>query len=130
VENQVQANLRIPVLLSTPAPVRFVSIEPMLSPVDLSELTLGDHVFNALECDVAATDDGEFKGATLDWVICGGESGTSARPMAPDWAEALHDQCKSADLPFFMKQMSGKTRAERECIPDHINCRQFPGERQ
>lgn len=83
-ENQPMADLRIPILLSIPAVVHGVSVEPMVGAVDLSRW---------LE-----PDDG------LDWVICGGESGPNARPMHPDWARSLRDQCKVTDTPFFFKQ--------------------------
>ena len=103
-ENQEMANERIPFLLQFPAAVRFVSVEPMLGPVMLPPV-----------CD-----------RLLDWVICGGESGQKARPMKLEWAESLHDQCKAAGVSFFMKQMSGRTKAEREAIPAHIDVQQFP----
>lgn len=98
-ENQEQANIRIPVLLKIPAAVRFVSIEPMLSPIDISNYLKvinesGWHDFG-----------GPFSGRNkLDWVICGGESGHKARPMHPDWVRSLRDQCKAAEVPFFFKQ--------------------------
>lgn len=96
-ENQETADERIPLLLKTPAAVRFVSIEPMLGPVSfrwsawdgLGTKKITDHL------------DGL---RMLDWVICGGESGPGARPMHPDWARSLRDQCKEAAVPFFFKQ--------------------------
>lgn len=90
-ENQKLANERIPILLGIPAAVRFVSIEPMLGPVDpwLPEKRKGfvSHVH----------------GKGVDWVICGGETGPGARPMHPGWARSLRDQCESSDVPFFFK---------------------------
>ena len=77
-ENQEMADRRIPILLQIPAVVRFVSVEPMLGPVDL-----------ARGCE------------KIDWVICGGETGPNARPMHPDWVRSLRDQCQSAGVPFF-----------------------------
>jgi protein gp37 len=104
-ENQAMADERIPVLLSIPAARRFVSIEPMLGPVDL-RLTRGTrdedyHGYN---------DDGPIdyvitsRADDLHWVICGGETGPGARPMHPDWPRSLRDQCTSAGVPFFFKQ--------------------------
>ena len=110
-ENQEMAEERIPFLLQIPAAVRFVSVEPMLGPVSIGPL---EDVHRA------------YFSRQLDWVICGGESGQKARPMNLEWAESLHDQCKAAGVSFFMKQMSGKTRAEREAIPAHIDVQQFP----
>ncbi len=102
-ENQQRADERIPILLKIPAAVRFVSVEPMLGPV-------------ALDAVCAATDGYMQKIKTLldgiDWVICGGESGPGARPMHPDWARSLRDQCQAAGVPFFFKQWGGWTESE------------------
>lgn len=98
VENQAAAEERIPLLLQTPAAVRFVSCEPLLGPVDLRTVMLndGDGLGEGLF--------GHGDGAGLDWVICGGESGPGARPMHPEWARLLRDQCAAARVPFFFKQ--------------------------
>lgn len=91
VENQTEADRRIPHLLAAPATVRFLSCEPLLGPVDLTR-------WSGIEGD------GGTMGFGLDWVICGGESGPGARPMHPDWARSLRDQCVAAGVPFFFKQ--------------------------
>ena len=78
-ENQKRADERIPILLQIPAVVRFVSVEPMLEPVNLANC------------------------GKIDWVICGGETGPGARPMHPDWVRNLRDQCQNAGVPFFFK---------------------------
>lgn len=102
--NQEEADRDIPKLLATPAAVRFLSMEPLLGPVDLMRsdyLTakLGSYPFKGIHAD------GRTKLLhMLDWVIAGGESGPSARPMHPDWARSLRDQCKSAGVPFLFKQ--------------------------
>lgn len=125
VEDQRWANERIPVLLDTPASVRFISAEPLLGPVDLTRLPLGklenpddecgaeqccggQLYQNALDnwaafCD-GSSDPESICAESLDWVIVGGESGPNARPMHPDWARSLRDQCAAADVPFFFKQ--------------------------
>jgi protein gp37 len=82
VENQQWADIRIPALLDTPAAVRFLSCEPLLGPINL----------------------GEPADTRVDWVIVGGESGRGARPMHPDWARSLRDQCTAAGVPFLFKQ--------------------------
>ncbi len=95
VENQPAADERIHLLLQTPAAVRFLSCEPLLGPLDLSiyleeEGYIGDQYVRP-----------------LDWVICGGESGSSKqnpRPMHPDWARSIRDQCVANDVPFLFKQ--------------------------
>jgi len=84
---QADADKNIPELLKCRnlAPVLFVSAEPLLGPVDLSAIPAGI--------------DGK-----INWVITGGESGHHARPMHPDWARGLRDQCQAAGVPFFFKQ--------------------------
>lgn len=102
-ENQEQADKRIPVLLQTPAAVRFVSVEPMLGPVDLSEW-LGithDEYYGKWTVDERGCISGKW---WPDWVICGGETGPGARPMHPDWARSLRDQCQAAGVAYFFKQ--------------------------
>lgn len=94
VENQTEADRRIPHLLAVPAAVRFLSVEPMLGPVDLT------HISGKAGLDPHWS----MKQAGLSWVICGGESGPNARPMHPDWARSLRDQCVAAGVPFFFKQ--------------------------
>ena len=100
-EDQTRADERIPDLLTTPAAVRFVSAEPLLSAVDFTSIKVGgaDSLYRAN----ALTGDG-VDGQRLSWIIAGGESGPEARPMHPDWVRAIRDQCKDADTPFFFKQ--------------------------
>jgi protein gp37 len=100
-ENQRYADLRIPHLLATPAAVRFLSVEPMLGPVDLSEW-LSDEFF--CDCHMAPPLYEPHDHRGIDWVICGGESGPGARPMHPDWVRDLRDQCVAAGVPFHFKQ--------------------------
>jgi protein gp37 len=102
VENQQYADERIPLLLQTPAAVRFLSVEPMLGPVDLTQWTSGCRSAEGHEDCVACSQGKRLDG--LDWVIVGGESGAGARPMHPDWARSIRDQCTAAGVPFFFKQ--------------------------
>ena len=115
--NQDEADRDIPKLLATPAAVRFVSIEPMLGPVDLKLMQYEDS--NERDGDGRIIANTRRRG--LHWVICGGESGPHARPMHPQWARSLRDQCEAARVPFFMKQMT--KRAE---IPADLMTREFP----
>lgn len=92
-EDQQRAGERIPDLLATPAAVRFVSVEPMLGPIDLRQWTLAEHGRRAI---------GEHPG--ISWVIVGGESGPGARPMHPQWVRSIRDQCQAAGVSFFFKQ--------------------------
>lgn len=117
VEDQATADERIADLLRIPARVRFLSMEPLLTPVDIRpyladfELGLGSGRGN------------------LHWVIVGGESGPQARPMHPDWARSIRDQCRAAGVPFLFKQWgewtpwpgfdpAGKGRPVRAVFPD------------
>lgn len=110
VEDQARADERIPDLLATPAAVRWISAEPLLGPVDLRHLPA---LIAGVDRPLLRTDALHGKhhcGAgwspvqRLDWVVVGGESGKGARPMHPDWARSLRDQCAAADVPFFFKQ--------------------------
>lgn len=97
VEDQKAADERIPLLLQTPAAVRFVSCEPLLGAVDLSGYLTGLYI-------LGERPELTINEPSLNWVICGGESGPGARPMHPDWARSLRDQCQAAQVPFFFKQ--------------------------
>jgi protein gp37 len=96
VENQQWADIRIPALRDTPAAVRWLSCEPLLGPVDLSQ-----HLVPA-EPAPAFTD--AWDRGDLGWIVTGGESGPGARPMQPSWALSLRDQCADAGVPFLFKQ--------------------------
>lgn len=118
VEDQTRADERIPDLLATPAAVRFLSCEPLLGPVDLRY---------SLYHTPSAT-----WPAKLAWVIAGGESGPGARPMHPDWARSLRDQCAAAGVPFHFKQWGEFVPCVADdeghglrCYPDGADCDAF-----
>jgi len=90
VEDQSTADQRIPLLLKTPAAVRWVSVEPLLGMVDLRA-----------SCWKSWTPN---RSAHIDWVVAGGESGPNARPIHPDWVRNLRDQCAAAGVPLLFKQ--------------------------
>lgn len=111
-EDQETANKRIPLLLQTPAAVRFISAEPLLGEIDLRSylprrLALDELPGNAMN-------DGCSEGWTegLNWVIIGGESGPNARPCHLAWCSRLIVQCKMAKVAVFMKQMGGNISDE------------------
>jgi protein gp37 len=106
-EDQPRADLRVPALLDTPAAVRFISAEPLLGPIDLKQAvrTVGSersHGLTASYVHAGGCCEQRFHG--IDWVIVGGESGHGARPIHPDWARTLRDQCTAAGSSFFFKQ--------------------------
>jgi protein gp37 len=105
VENQQTADERIPHLLRVPAAVRFLSMEPLLGPVDLTNLPQpsGD-VIDGLSGWTEFKVNGGARVRGVNWVIVGGESGPNARPMHPNWARSIRDQCQAAGVPFFFKQ--------------------------
>ncbi|NBJ13238.1 phage Gp37/Gp68 family protein [Microvirga arsenatis] len=111
-EDQTRANERIPDLLATPAAVRWVSAEPLLGPIDFMRINrpapLGS--MSALLCE-------EDQRAWLNWIVVGGESGPGARPMHPDWARSIRDQCATAGVPFFFKQW-GNYLPAGQCMAD------------
>lgn len=111
-EDQQRADERIPYLLDTPAVRRFVSIEPMLGPVDLNRLFwesasgLGGGWESCLSGKQFNPWLGEmFDAPKLDWVIAGCESGPGRRPVKVEWFRSLRDQCEASGVPFFLKQM-------------------------
>lgn len=107
VVHQAEADRDVPKLLATPAAVRFLSIEPMLGPIDLTSIRQPLAGDSYTEGNVLVRKDTLNLGAarpSIDWVICGGESGPNARPMHPDWARSLRDQCAAAAVPFLFKQ--------------------------
>ena len=100
VVNQEEADRDIPKLLAIPAHKRFLSIEPMLGPVDLERPRPGPDLGQEGNkiCQPWLIQSG------IDWIIAGGESGPGARPAQPDWFRSLRDQCAAAGVPFFFKQ--------------------------
>ena len=159
VVNQAEADRDIPKLLAVPAARRFLSMEPLLGPVDLGAW-IGDescHVCSSRfygdemnlkpggvqtvnfedqpedeenirrVCPTCGTVDivgevgevdEEERGGGLHWVIVGGESGPGARPMHPDWARSLRDQCQAAGVPFMFKQWGEWLPGENEQHPE------------
>lgn len=105
VEDQATANERIPILLDTPAAIRFVSYEPALGPVDFSAFT-----------------------NRLDWIIAGTESGRNPRPYGIHWFSAAKAQCEANGVPFFMKQLTDHCGRKLPMAnwPASLRVRQFP----
>jgi protein gp37 len=107
VVNQAEADRDIPKLLAVPVAVRFLSMEPLLGPVDLTEVAIArpdlraSSIIDVLQGTGGLASDPKGR---IDWIIVGGESGLHARPMHPDWARSLRDQCNAAGVPFFFKQ--------------------------
>jgi protein gp37 len=95
VEDELAARQRLPVLANTPAWLRFVCCEPLLGPVDLRPWA-----------------------GSIGWVIAGGETGPGARPLHPDWAQGLRDQCEAASIPFFFKAWGAHKAGRR--LEGHI----------
>ena len=120
VEDQTTADKRIPLLLDTPAAVRWISAEPLLGPMSLTKEYLsmkcgGAYPFRSLG--------DEHRTKLIDllgWVVVGGESGPKARPMHPAWARSLRDQCAAAAVPFLFKQWG-------EWQPVHPSGASIPG---
>ncbi len=92
-ENQQRLDERIVHLLDTPATVHFLSLEPVLGPIEL-----GTWFWSAMN---------PYHKCHVEWVIMGGESGPNYRPDNIDWYKAVRDQCQAAGVPFFLKQYAG-----------------------
>lgn len=105
VVNQEEAKRDIAKLLDAPARVRWLSCEPLLGPLNLR---------------------GPMATGLLDWVIVGGESGKAARPMAPEWARDIRDQCAAAGVPFHFKQWGGVKPKSNGHLLDGAEHRAFP----
>ncbi len=101
---QKELDDRLAHLLRCPAAVRFLSLEPLLGPIDLGEA----HV---KACPVRGA--GKHVCPNVDWVIVGGESGPNARPCNVAWVRSIRDQCKAAGVPVFVKQLGAKPQTNR-----------------
>ncbi|RRJ97847.1 DUF5131 family protein [Opitutaceae bacterium TAV4] len=139
-ESQAMADKRIPELLRIPARVRFLSVEPMLGPVRLRL----DWLYDPRECTCYEIIGGHQQGCafygktasaemarpwpTVDWVICGCESGPRRRPMDTAHALSLRHQVTAAGVAFFMKQMEvgGKVTSDISLFPPELRVREFP----
>jgi len=107
VEDQATADERIPLLLQTPAAVRWISAEPLLGPMNLAQIRDADVLLFPLAGEVSGEGRNEpmpLRNGGIDWVVAGGESGPKARPMHPNWARSLRDQCAAAGVSFLFKQ--------------------------
>lgn len=104
VEDQNAANLRVPLLLATPAAVRWISAEPLLGPVSLRWLAAFPENQPHTACHPSGRTNHLDGLRRLDWIVVGGESGPKARPMHPEWVRSLRDQCAEANVPFLFKQ--------------------------
>lgn len=129
--NQQEAVEKINKLASIPAAKHFVSVEPMLEKIDLINLSNKYIKLNAF------TGNGTlmffeslftiFTVNPIDWVICGGETGTKARPVHPGWVRSLRDQCINAKVPFFFKSWGRRAGEKRiENLIDGVKWEQFP----
>lgn len=136
VVNQEEADRDVPKLLAVPAAIRFLSMEPLLGPVDLGMIWLRrfggkpTDLSNRLGDYVQPLRGNFTDSPKINLVIVGGESGPHARPMHPDWARSLRDQCGAAGVPFFFKQWgewgpsspeeaAGNPRSGWRCLAGH-----------
>jgi protein gp37 len=142
VENQDEADRRIPHLLMVPGALRFLSCEPLLGPVLLTHVWMPARDMSPGALWVDALRANAFLGrlplpeglalrdrirGPVGWVIAGGESGPRARPMDPDWARSLRDQCAAAGVPFHFKQWGGTTAKAGGHLLDGIEHLAIPG---
>ena len=126
VEDQQAADERIPLLLDTPAAVRWVSVEPMLAPVDLDR-----HLWRYDDergTPFRAPANGWDRPPALAWVICGAESGPNRRPFDVAWALDLYRQCEAAGVRFFYKQGSALRPGQDAILPGVGVVQQWPEE--
>jgi protein gp37 len=145
VEDQAAADKRIPHLLRIPAKVRFLSMEPLLGPVDLRSfeyphdrwLTEGhdwltgeewqhSSIFGGGSSWLTADDADDYGKKRIHWVIVGGESGQNARPMDSEWVRQIRDQCKKTGVPFLFKQWGGVNKKAAGRLLDGVEYSEFP----
>lgn len=135
VENQEQADMRIPLLLKTPAAVRFLSCEPLLEEIELYNKYLEKEIFSEVPRPIGV----EKRTTCCDWLIVGGESGHGARPCKLAWIRGIIRQCENANVPCFVKQLGGNVWDEDERLqlrdrkggdpsewPHDLRVREFP----
>lgn len=117
VEDQKTADERIPMLLQTPAAIRWISAEPLLGSICLDSIVTGCGQ-RPLHC--ACSPDCGCGCPKLNWVVAGGESGPNARPSHPDWFRRLRDDCVSYNVPFFFKQWGEWQTFPNEVMTDKM----------
>src|SRR5215472_7422794 len=149
VEDQRRADERIPVLLETPAAVRWVSAEPCLEDIDIQRYLRRMVVGPADELTDHMIENGwSFPGGQgdhpgINWLVCGGESGwkNAVRPFHIEWARSIIQQCRAAGVPVFMKQLGSDPRdhagivwscadhkgGDPEEWPEDLRVREYPG---
>jgi protein gp37 len=124
VEDQRSADERVPILLDTPAAVRWLSVEPLLGPVELQDEDTS--YLRGIALDLVADPIGT---PGLDWIVVGGESGPGARPCRVSWIRDLVRQCDAADVPVFVKQLGAVPFEDQDASewpaawPEHVECR-------
>jgi protein gp37 len=118
IESQSQANERVPILMNTPAKIRFISAEPLLAPIDLDHINFGLRYvipsipepwsYDAFTDRLVFGNEGDYELGRVHWVITGGESDLkNPRRTDPDWIRSIRDQCLEAGVPYFHKQNGG-----------------------
>lgn len=127
VEHQQAADERIPLLLQTPAAVRFLSCEPLLGPLRLENVRCGCDGASSIVC-TRCNGRGllDTLRSGISWVIAGGESGPKHRPLDPDWARSLRDQCEASGVAYFFKQWGGRTPKAGGRLLDGREWSEFP----
>jgi protein gp37 len=136
--DQAEFDRDVPKLLEHNAAVRWLSIEPMLGAINMSEFLWGPPSPCAecpkdIDCECGWKTRRELGFHGIDWVVAGGESGRDARPLEAQWVSDLADECRNARIPFFMKQLSEAnwpTFKDFESFPADLRVRQWPAEQQ
>ncbi|MBL1177613.1 DUF5131 family protein [Pantanalinema sp. GBBB05] len=138
VENQKAADTRIPLLLRTPAAIRFLSCEPLLEAIDLAKwlrpvVVMHSESSGFLNGDAIV---GTSPDSQINWTIVGGESGSKARPCNVEWIRSVVQQCTTAQVPVFVKQLGSRPAGleargtgkhnDLEIFPADLQLRQMP----
>ena len=132
VVNQEEADRDIPKLLAVPAAKRFLSMEPLLGPVDVTPFLWGKHETvddvcqncpRDADCECGYHTRTALKLPALHWVIVGGESGNGARPLNVAWVRRVVEQCREQRVPVFVKQLGRRPTMESGLVPLRLNHR-------
>lgn len=126
-EDQPRADERVPDLLATPAAVRFVSAEPLLSEIDFCALPSLSGIGRYLDALSSAGAEHSDLPGRVDWVIVGGESGAGARPCDVAWIRLIVEQCREAQVPVFVKQLGSAPESSRLPVRDFADALEAAG---
>lgn len=127
-ENQDRLEYRVTQLMKSGAKRKWISIEPLLGPLNIAPYLLTEHQKRGFDNQYIAPECKWQYNDKLDWVVVGAESGSNRRPCKLEWIESVVDDCLEWDVPVFVKQLdlNGKLVTDINKFPPHLQIRQVP----